>query len=94
MITSNMEVVTSDHDIRIGLSKYRYPPNHDMLFVLNDNYRYITMKGMSFPIDVIFMDSKWNVIGDGWIRMYIGSDNIPIPQGTLYVLEVPVRHFA
>lgn len=88
--TIPVEIVSSPDDVRIGMTKYRHPPSYGMLFLLNDRYRYLTMKGMHFPIDILFMDRKGKILGEGWKRMYIGSENIAIPSGSLYALEVPV----
>jgi len=56
------EVVTEKADKHKGLSgRERLPADAGMLFVLGNDSRLFWMKGMSFPIDIIVIDSSMRV---------------------------------
>lgn len=83
-----VEIVRSSRDIGIGMTKYGIPPSHGMIFILNGKYDTITMDGMKYPLDVIFLDSQWKQIGS-MKRMYPNEKSI-IPDYSMYMIEFPV----
>lgn len=92
-----IEVVRTKEDIRQGMRKYISPPPYGMLFPLKGLYYSVTMKGMTFPLDISFYDKNWRVIpistengSKNWMRMYPYSSDATIPKGAYYMLEFPV----
>jgi hypothetical protein len=85
----NVEVVKSDKDRQIGLTKYKaIKDNQGMLFVFdNPDLVSFWMKNMKFPIDIIF-------IKDDTIVSIV--ENVPMPtpntETTTYKPDAPVNY--
>lgn len=83
-----MEVASSDQDIGIGMSRYRSPPSYGMIFLIKGRNMLLTMNGVSYPLDIFFLDRYFNLISRK--RSYPGDPLTSIPKGTYYMLEFPI----
>ena len=85
----NIEVVKSDNDKQIGLTKYSaIMDNQGMLFVFdNPDINGFWMKNMKFPIDIIF-------IKDDTIISFVEKAPIADPKKdpTIYNPDAPVNY--
>lgn len=77
-----IDVARTEEERRIGLSKYEtIAPDFGMLFVVPQNSKpKFWMKGMKFPIDIIWID-------DGKIVKI--NDNVPILKRNLQDTQIP-----
>lgn len=87
----NAEVAETDYEKRRGLSgRVELPPNEALLLVFDSpNYHGIWMKGMNFPIDIVWIDENWVVVG---VEREVRPDTFPNvfypPEPVKYVLEL------
>jgi len=91
--TLKIELAQTEAERRQGLSgRASLPEDSGMLFVFDaPTYPGFWMKDMNFPLDVIWLDENWQVVG---ITANVLPDSFPQafypPQGKLikYVLEL------
>ncbi|HNW71594.1 MAG TPA: DUF192 domain-containing protein [Candidatus Paceibacterota bacterium] len=86
-----VNLALNDKDQEIGLSGKKYlKENEGMLFIFSDvSRRYFWMKEMNFPIDIIWLNEKLEVI---YIKKNVYPESYPDSFGpdenSKYVLEV------
>ena len=86
-----LELAQTDEEQELGLS-YRdsLPEDTGMLFVYTQDARpSFWMKGMNFPLDIIWLDKNWEIVGyeDG-VAPDTYPKTFPAPAPIRYVLEV------
>lgn len=87
--TFQVEIVSSDRDLAVGLSKYeKLEDGKGMLFKLPNRYQAnFWMKDMKFDIDIVWVDNDVVVgISQGYKDNQLGI--IPAPAPVTHVLEV------
>lgn len=91
-----IENMVSEEDLETGMKKYNSPPQHGMLFIMGDRYSYLTMKGVKFPLDIIFFDKNRQPIpintknkSTYWLRAYPEQEDVLLPRETYYMIEFP-----
>ena len=90
----NLEVAAGNQSRTIGLSKYQsIDANQGMLFVFGtDNYHSFWMKDTVFPIDIIWLDTKFTVVHQ--LTMNVEPDpahpqqSYAPPKPARYVIEL------
>lgn len=83
-----VEIASEENDIEMGMTKYKAPPSYGMMFYLEGRDMLLSMKGMYFPLDILFLDSNMKVISRR--KSYPNDGLSPIPRGTYYMLEFPL----
>jgi uncharacterized protein len=85
---------TPENQVR-GLAGRPYLlPNWGMLFVFpQDVVLPFTMRGMYFPIDIVFLDVSHRVVG-AYVNAKPGTEVIPPPGPYRYVIETPAGYYA
>ena len=91
LVRLRVEVVSGQADMEKGLSgRDGLPDDAGMLFVLDPAHpSYFWMKGMNFPIDVLFFDRQKRLLSAaGNLQPCIHCAWVIPPAGTAYALEV------
>lgn len=83
-----LEVVRTKRDIAIGMTKYRVPPPHGMLFILKGQYSILTMYGMRYSLRIFLYDRNWIGIGDSFVAH--PGDQMRLSPSVYYMVEIPV----
>tara|TARA_Y100001970_G_C14167623_1_gene822260 strand:+ start:210 stop:635 length:426 start_codon:yes stop_codon:yes gene_type:complete len=91
-ITSNAikaKLVTTPEDKKTGLM-FREYLNYDegMLFKFDNGFNSVWMKNTYIPLDVLFLDTKYKVIGYVEDTVPLSLDNVSIDKSSDYILEV------
>ena len=91
-ITSNVikaKLVTTPEDKQTGLM-FREYLNYDegMLFKFDNGFNSVWMKNTYIPLDVLFLDTKYTVIGYVEDTVPLSLDNVSIDKSSDYILEV------
>lgn len=86
-----LELAQTDEEQELGLS-YResLPAETGMLFVYTQDTRpSFWMKGMNFPLDIIWLDQNWQIVGyERNVSPDTYPQTFPAPAPIRYVLEV------
>jgi uncharacterized protein len=84
-----VEVAATSRERRIGLSRRAgLAPGRGMLLAFEQPGQYaITMQGMSFPLDLVWIDGNRRVVDLG-INAPAGSPGYKSPCASWYVLEI------
>ena len=85
-----LEKVKKERDLEKGLMfRKKLEEDHGMLFSYNDDgIRNMWMKNTYIPLDVIFLDENYKVIGYVENTEPLSLDNISIDEESRYVVEV------
>lgn len=91
-ITSNAikaKLVTTPEDKKTGLM-FREYLNYDegMLFKFDNGFNSVWMKNTYIPLDVLFLDTKYKVIGYVEDTVPLSLDTVSINKPSDYILEV------
>ena len=91
-ITSNVikaKLVTTPEDKKNGLMFKEYL-NYDegMLFKFDNGFNSVWMKNTYIPLDVLFLDTKYKVIGYVEDTVPLSLDTVSIDKPSDYILEV------
>lgn len=93
----HVEVLEQISDIMRGMRKYTAPPSYGMLFPLQGRFDSVTMQGVKFPLDILFLTQEGRMIPlvkrDGgnvyWRRMFPHTPDKRMPRDTYYMIEFP-----
>ena len=83
------KLVTSPKDIKTGLMFKKYL-NYDegMLFKFENGFHSVWMKNTYIPLDVVFLDKEYKVIGYVEDTIPLSLDTVGIKKPSDYILEV------
>ncbi|MBI2086633.1 MAG: DUF192 domain-containing protein [Candidatus Zambryskibacteria bacterium] len=87
-----VEIADTEEERAQGLSdKGTLETGHGVLFIFDEPAKYgFWMKNMHFPIDIVWIDENWKVVG---IERLINPNTYPKafypPDNIKYVLEIP-----
>ena len=84
-----VKLVTTDEDKKNGLMFIDYlDKNEGMLFKFDPGFNSIWMKNTYIPLDVLFLDKRFKVIGFVEDTVPLSLDSVGINKPSDYILEV------
>ena len=87
--TIRVKLVTTDEDKRTGLMfRNNLDENEGMLFKFDNGFNSVWMKNTYIPLDVLFLDKRFRLIGFVEDTVPLSLDSIGINKPSDYILEV------
>ena len=87
--TIRVKLVTTDEDKRTGLMfRNNLDENEGMLFKFDNDFNSVWMKNTYIPLDVLFLDKRFRLIGFVEDTVPLSLDSIGINKPSDYILEV------
>ena len=87
--TIRVKLVTTDEDKRTGLMfRNNLDENEGMLFKFDNGFNSVWMKNTYIPLDVLFLDKRFRLIGFVEDTVPLSLDSIGISKPSDYILEV------
>lgn len=90
LVTLDIEFAETDYETQIGLMyRHSMEDHQSMLFIFDkDEPRSFYMKNTEFPLDIIFINSKKEIVGIQKDAKPFNKSSLPSGAPAMYVLEV------